>query len=295
MPSWRWIVAWERLSTVLQDAGEELVVLAGLAHSLTVEADGEVAAVRAEIETLRGWVARDPLGAEARLEVRLTPLLGQLRGHLESLARERQEVQDGRTRAARLLGNLRATHASALQAFGRHGREIRAAAARTPLPNGGAIDGLAGWLTTLRSVIDAGRWSTARVGLSRWLPAAERQLDLECGALAASAGPLATREELLGRVSARRAQLRALQLRGQLADPELDSRARKLEDALERLPVALDEVVPLADAFEADLAPLLRQAGPAGPAQQSALRPESAGASPPSDRAPGSEPTAPRK
>jgi len=250
--------AWSQLSTTLERAGDEIIALDSLAQSLGEDATAELTAMHAETEELRGWVARDPLGAEAGLDGQLSPLLAGLRARLESLSEERKQVRDGQGLAHALLSDLRSTHTAAADALRRFQREITGTGAMPELPDAGVTEGLGTWLASVDGAVTSGRWSTAKVGLARWLQAAETQLNLERLALEASAGPVALRDELLGRISARRAQMRALQLRGETIDPELEARARDLQDMLERQPTEIEKVSPLVEAFESELAPALQ-------------------------------------
>jgi hypothetical protein len=254
--------AWLRLSTALEEAGDQVLALDTLARSLGEDASAELTDLRTELGVLRGWVARDPLGAETSLDGRLSPLIDQIRVRLEILSRERQQVTDEQDRAHALLTDLRSTHAAGRQAYDRFQREIARAEMVPPIPDATVTEGLAVWLTTIDSTVASGRWSAAKVGLSHWLQAAESQLTTERLAMEASAGPVALREELLGRISARRAQMRALLLRGQPINPELDARARELEEMLEQVPTQIEKVTPLVEEFESDLAPV-RRAKPA--------------------------------
>jgi hypothetical protein len=251
--------AWTRLYPTVEAAQREVESVQRLAASLGEEAGDELAAARAEVEALRQRIARDPLGAEGELDGGLSPRLRGLRDRLRALAEPREQVTSGRERARALLNELQDVHAAGRECFERCRREIERPPGLTEPPEHGVVDGLTSWLETLEAAVGGGRWQAAQVGLARWLEAAERGLAGERAAYAANAAPLAMRDELIGRLSARRAQLRALMVRGVALDPELDVRAAELEELLRRRPTPLSEAATQVGEYEAHLAALLRR------------------------------------
>jgi hypothetical protein len=249
--------AWGRLYPAVDSMEREVEALAALASSLGANEESELAAARAEIAALRERIGCDPLGVTTGLEQQVAPLLQRVRTRLTALAEQREQVRAGRGRAQALLQELRETVRACREAYERACREIADAPPAAP-PDPALVDGLAVWLDRLDGVMELGHWPAAAVGLRRWLEAAGSALQEAEGAHAASAAPLAAREELLGRLSARKAQLRALQTRGLVFAPELEARALELEALLQQRPTPLAAASKQVAAFERQLAALAR-------------------------------------
>jgi hypothetical protein len=246
--------AWTRLNPGLEDAERQVEALERRARSLGAEAGPELAGARGQIEALRRRVSRDPLGTAEGFEGSLTPLLANVRARLDALVAERDQLQRDRDRARRLCQELREAHRAFVEAQARYRREILDPPAAPSPPEDAAIEGLASWLETLEATLNAGHVQAARVGLSRWLDSAEGYLAQERAARTALDGALAAREELLGRLSARRAQVDSLGRRGLPQAPELEATAQALEALLLRLPAPLAEATRRVAEFEAQLA-----------------------------------------
>lgn len=254
--------AWERLIPTLTSADQELVALENRARALGVEASADLARGREQVDALRQRIARDPLGATAGVEGQLQPLLQQLRARVETIAQQREQVQAQQTRARALLLELRRVHADAQAALERCRQEIAdPPAPQTPLDDA-QIDGLATWLERLDTTVAGGRWPAAQVGLTRWMEAAEGYLASERAAYQANNAPLAQREELRGRLSARRAQLQSLQARGLVMESRLELKALELEAGLKQRPTPVAALSPQVEAFEDELTALLRRRNP---------------------------------
>lgn len=156
-------------------------------------------------------------------------------------------------RARVLLAGVRAAHDRATTALERRSREVTLEEpGPTPL-DPGRIEGLADWLTTLESTAGAGRWASAAVGLARWLTAAQEALAEAETAERASLAPLNQRDELLGRLLARRQQARVRAARGVALDPALEQVAGRAESLLRQVPTPLSEAAALVADYEAGL------------------------------------------
>jgi len=121
-----------------------------------------------------------------------------------------------------------------------------------PVDNG-RVDGIAQWLQTLDATMAEGRWPSAAVGVTRWLAAAQEVLADEETVERTSSAPLDRRDELLGRLSARRQQARTLAARGRPIDPGLEPLAQQADDLLHRTPVPLADAAEVITAYEARL------------------------------------------
>jgi hypothetical protein len=99
---------------------------------------------------------------------------------------------------------------------------------------------LSEWLNTLSATIADDRFAAAEVGLTRWLVSASRLLDGERASAMANRAQIAARDELRGRLLARRAQARALATRGRPVDPSLDEVALEAEALLRERPTPVE-------------------------------------------------------
>ncbi|MGI8550774.1 MAG: hypothetical protein ACR2PL_08310, partial [Dehalococcoidia bacterium] len=104
---------------------------------------------------------------------------------------------------------LQAAHATGQDLYSRCRQQLVDTPAIFLPPESTPVDGLANWLDTLEMTIRQGRLQAAAVGLSRWLEAAEPALAAAKQAADANGTLLSARDELLGRLSARRAQAQA--------------------------------------------------------------------------------------
>jgi hypothetical protein len=148
---------------------------------------------------------------------------------------------------------MREAHDRAAAALERSRREVvPEGPAPAPL-DPGRIDGLAGWLDTLERTAGAGRWPAAAVGLHRWQDAARQALAEAEAAERASLAPLDRRDELLGRLLARRQQARVRAARGQAVDPALEGISVRAERLLRQTPAPLAEAAALVGEYEAGL------------------------------------------
>jgi hypothetical protein len=245
--------AWRRLTPEVDKAKSEANRLETLAGRLrTATAAAPLAAVRAQLSAVEGGIARDPLGAANALTSDINARLGQIAQQLDGLAARRDQVDADRRRAHTLLTELRSAHGRATEAHARCDREIEP----TPRPapaEPGQIEGLAQWLGTLDATVEGGDWAAGGVGLTRWLASAQEALSEEESAERASTAPPDKRDELAGRLAARRQQARTLAARGRLFDTDLEVLADRAGELLRRTPCPLAEAERLVAEYEARL------------------------------------------
>lgn len=250
--------AWTRLTPEAERAAAEADRLQAVAASLGQDATAPLAAVRAQLDAVRSEIARDPLGAAGSLARDVSGRLAQLGAQLTTLQARHSQVSADLQRAHALLAEIRATHERAVAAHRRCSEQIAPDPAAPPRPepvDRGRVDGLEGWLATLDTTMREGRWTSAGVGVTRWLAAAQELLGDEESVERTSCAPLDHRDELLGRLQARRQQARALAARGHAGDPELEAVAARAEQLLRATPVQLGD----AEQAVADYESRLRQ------------------------------------
>ncbi|HEY2429343.1 MAG TPA: hypothetical protein VGI06_10455, partial [Acidimicrobiales bacterium] len=176
---------------------------------------------------------------------------------LTDLAGRRQQVVADLEQAHRLLSEIGVAHRDAEMAHARWASEIQLDPDDAPPPapaDPARIEGVAAWLATLDATMGAGRWEAAGVGVDRWLAAARPLLHDDQEAARAAAAPLELRDELRGRLDARRQQARTLASRGQALDPGLASAAEEAETLLRRCPTPITRAARAVAEYEQRLA-----------------------------------------
>jgi hypothetical protein len=244
--------AWERLEPSMASVARRVSDARAAAESLGVEpgVHDELAAVERDLEAMRVRVARDPLGTSADVEARLVPRVESVTARLADLAALRDRVADGTARARAALDELRDTHTRALDAVKRLPQEIHGAIAAGVPVDDGLVEGLAPWLDKIEEAARAGRWPTADVGLAKWREAAGAYLTNDGKIAAAFDRVVGRREELAGRLSARRAQAAALAARGVVVETVAEQAAREAELALAERPTHLARATELVEKYE---------------------------------------------
>jgi hypothetical protein len=129
-------------------------------------------------------------------------------------------------------------------------REIAGAVAPAPPIEDGLVEGLPPWLAKLDAVAHEGRFQVVEVGLAKWDAAAQGYLEHDGKISGALAALVNRRDELTGRVRARRAQAQARQGRGAAQDPRIDELAREAEKLLARRPTPLAQAAALVERYE---------------------------------------------
>ena len=248
--------AWARLTTQADRAAADADRLAARADSLAEDIHAPLTAVRAQLDAARSRIARDPLGAAAAMAGEVSRRLDDLGAELSALEARRAAVGSDLDRAHRLMAQIGDTRTWAAEARRRHQIEIAPEPADPPLPADvdlGRVEGLSRWLATIDATLAAGRWAAAGVGADRWLEAARALLDEQEAVRRACAAALDRRDELLGRVRARRQQARTLAARGHPIDPGVDAAGARAEQALCAPQVLVTRAAELVAAYEAAL------------------------------------------
>ena len=194
---------------------------------LEAAVEGELSAIEQALEEVRFRVARDPLGASKDLGGALTPRLTALSSRLGEEASLRRRVEEGLVHAAKLSEELRATHRGGGASGRAHPARGRRRASSGERPSTTRFDprarAMVGPITRL-SLRRAQRWRAAGRGLARWREAAEGYLQADGAIAKAHAALVGRREELRGRLAARRAQASSFVARGAPLDPQVRRR-----------------------------------------------------------------------
>ncbi len=251
--------AWTKLEPAIEQAERDTAELVRLAHVLgePPATGADLARIEGDLRSLRGRVARDPLGAEGTIGEALAPEIRNLRARFDRLVRDRDALQMSMVRAHALQAELATAHVGALAALRAAPTEFEEPRLPSPVAEG-LIGGLDEWRKKLEGVMQAQKWQAASVGLARWVEAAEGYLAEDKAVHAALEGLRQKKTELLGRLSAREAQARAF------AEPALlltlQGKARDARRLLELRPLSLDEATRKVEAFDRDVLGLVARA-----------------------------------
>ncbi len=171
-------------------------------------------------------------------------------GRLAEEAALRQKVVEGMARAAKLAEELQAVHGAAAEAVRRIPLEVEGAQAPSAPLDDALILGLAPWLEKIGEAVRGQRWRAADVGLARWREAAEGYLQSDAAIARALTALLARRDELKGRLAARRAQASSFAAKGAHVDPQIEALGREADDLLSRRPTPLARASDLVERFD---------------------------------------------
>jgi hypothetical protein len=247
--------AWARsepeLARLETQIGESRANAASMGIETAVEP--ELATASREIDVVRVALARDPLGASTGLVAQARARVEAVRGQLESLAALRDRVAAGLGRAAGMLVRLREVHQEAKAAVVALPREVEGASAPRAPNEDGLVDALGPWLQKLEQVAREGRYAAADVGLAKWTSAATGYLANDDEIASALTGVVARRDELRGRLEARRAQAQGLKAKGAPLDPAVEDIAHEAEKLLASRPTPLARAAALVERYESAL------------------------------------------
>jgi len=244
--------AWARLTPESDRARSDVARLAAVAAALGEDTTRQLTAISAQLDAVTARISRDPLGANRALTDDVNARLTTLELELRSLQDRRDQVRADVGRAHTLLADLHSAHIGACSAHARSQGQVKTAAGG-PLPcplDEARIDGLAQWLTTLDATMSEGHWTAAGIGIARWLAAGDQALGEERAIEWANAEPLDRRNDLRGRLGARRQQARAMTARGASFDLQAEEIADRAEAMLDTVPTPVDEAQHLVTDYE---------------------------------------------
>lgn len=261
--------AWSALEREVEAVEHDLAALRADAAGSRPDASlgDAIAAAERELAHVRRQVAVDPLGSEVSVLHVLRPRIEELRRRTAAEGALRQEVERALTRAQATAGTLIQAHARACEMVtGACERFVQAPQWPQPCDDE-TLAGLGAWLATLEKTIGQGHWASARVGLERWAHAAASSGAVDDAAIRAVEERERWREELVGRVSARRAQAAAIASRIAAGAPptegpdpslrnEVEAAAARLAHLLERRPIDVDAAETAAQVLEDSVAKL---------------------------------------
>jgi hypothetical protein len=253
--------AWARLEPVLEGAEGELSSLQAIAGEvgLTSEVAPEIDWLTRETARVRALVSKDPLGVSGGIDAALLPRLAELRRRLRELKGKKDRVEQGLRDAVQHEREARDAHRRAREALGRAGLELSGAAFPSMVDDA-MLNGLVPWRERIAETARAGRFGPADVGLTRWTETVRAYAAQDEAVVANVEAAFRERAELIGRLSARRAQIDVMAARGVELPPGLAERARAIEALLSARPTPVRDAAKSLEAFEAEVVALAARA-----------------------------------
>ena len=232
---------WKRLDAQLAAAAAFLK-----AHATETSTDS----LRQHIESLRSRVIQDPLGAAQEFDRDIQPVLARTQAMVESLIRQRANVQDNVMRARDLLRKLVELRREVEESYAECKEKITGHSPATPPVQLDRIASLYGWLTRLEAKLAEGYVDPVCIGLENWMANIAELMEHEERACAENRAPLALRRELRGRLSALKAKALA---RGVAEDAKLIGIAERAGSLLHTRPTPMREAGDLVSQYESKL------------------------------------------
>jgi hypothetical protein len=227
----KWHAIEPRLVALDQQLQEAQELAVGLGESDRFE----LGRVRAEMESLRQALQCDPLSAPVDAGASVASSLAVVVADLRRLAQLRDGLATQLSTARRLLAELHATTEAAVAARREATEKIAYPAVVDPPPIAGDLEAA---LERVADVSGRGDWRAAANLLAQWTTRTHDAASAAGRALAVNRAPLATRNELRGRLDAYRAKAYRL---GLLEDARVAGLYARAQGALFTAPTDLDE------------------------------------------------------
>jgi hypothetical protein len=235
---------WHSIEPGLIPLEQQLEEAQQLAAALGESDRVELVRVRTEMEGLRQAVQCDPLAVPDDAGAALATSLAAVLADLRHLAQLRDGLAVQLTTARQLLTELQETTDAARAARGEAMEKIAGPAVVDPPPIGRE---LAATLAHATDASERGDWRAAANLLAQWTIRAHDAIAAAGRALATNLAPLATRNELRGRLDAYRAKAYRL---GLLEDARVAGLYARAQDALFTAPTDLDEAEQLVGRYQ---------------------------------------------
>ena len=240
-------IAWTELESKLIITHQSLIELPQLAQKLQVPLPQSLIIAQTNFENLQSQVDRDPLGVDRTFIQDLTPLINHIRDELVTLDCQRQQLQSDFAAAPEYLRQLSQINQDSIESsIASQAKIIHNLPVCLPLA-AEELTELELWLGRLVTKFEAGLIPPVRVGLTNWIERVQRDLSAARSALAANQLPLATRQELRGRLDALTAKALA---KGKAEDPILADLAVRSRQVLYTSPTDLNLAMTLVKIYE---------------------------------------------
>jgi hypothetical protein len=226
---------WSTLDARLLPLADQLAEARRLAEAVGELHRPELDRAQAQLDQLQRAVMSDPLAASADTAEAIAGTVGAATDDLRRLVqlRDNLAIRVGEARA--LMADLRATTAAAADARADALSKIANPSVIDPRP---VADTVEAELARVSGMSAQGDWRAAGNLLVQWTTRCRDALDEAQRALAANQAPVATRNELRGRLDAYRAKAYRL---GLLEDPAVAGLYARAQDALFTAPTDLEK------------------------------------------------------
>ena len=242
--------AWKELESQLITTHQSLAQLQKLAKKLNIATPHALITAQTKFNELQLEIDRDPLGINRAFIQEITPLINNSRHELETLDRQRQQLQADFATAPQLLQQLTQLNRDAIAAHTESQAKIQHdLPIISPLPIAEIVE-LERWLARLVAKCADGIIAPVRVGLTNWLDKVQAYTIAAASALTANRLPLDRRQELRGRLDALSAKALA---KGKAEDPVLIDLATQARQALYSSPTDLNLAIDLVRKYEQSL------------------------------------------
>jgi hypothetical protein len=242
--------AWTELESKLITTHNSLIELQQLAQYLQVVTPPQLATAQTNFTNLQLQIERDPLGTNLAFTQDITSLINTARHELEHLAHQRQQLQSDFAVAPQSLQKLKQLNQDSIAAYRESQSKIKHNLPTiSPFPEA-EIAEMERWLERLTTKFSAGIVAPVRVGLTNWHHKIQAYTTTAASALAANRLPLATRQELRGRLDALTAKALA---KGKAEDPLLADLATQARSTLYSSPTDLNLAIDLVRQYERGL------------------------------------------
>ncbi|WP_373543041.1 hypothetical protein [Chamaesiphon sp.] len=242
--------AWTELESKLIDTHRSLIELQQLAQNNRVALPASLLTAQTNFANLQLEIDRDPLGINRTFTQEWTPLIANIRHEVTTVAQQYQQLQSDFTTAKSSLDRLYQLDRDSLDsATASQSKIVHGLPIASPLPAEELVE-LARWLERLAVKFESGMIAPVRVGLTNWMSKVRAYTIVAEATAIANHQPLATRQELRGRLDALTAKALA---KGQAEDPVLVDLATEARQVLYSSPTDLNLAIDLVRKYERQL------------------------------------------
>ena len=242
--------AWTELAAKSIATQRSLVELQQFAQKNQIHVPDLLLNAQASFNNLELEIDRDPLGVSRNLARDLTPLIASIRDELVTVTQQYQQLQSDLAIAKHRLTRLSQLNQDSIDSgTASQIKIVHNLPIIAPLPAEELIE-LARWLERLVIKFELGIIAPVRVGLTNWLSKVQAYTIAAEAALATNQQPLASRQELRGRLDALTAKALA---KGQAEDPVLTQLATQARQVLYSSPTDLNLAIALVQKYERQL------------------------------------------
>jgi predicted nucleic acid-binding Zn-ribbon protein len=239
--------AWKELESQLITTHQSLAHLQQLAQKLNIATPPALITAQTKFNDLQLQIDRDPLGINRAFIQEIAPLINHSRHELETLDRQRQQLQTDFATAPQLLQQLTQLNRDSISAYTESESKIQHNLPTiAPLPIEEIVE-LELWLERLSAKFAAGIIAPVRIGLTNWRNKIQAYTIAAESALIANRLPLDRRQELRGRLDALAAKALA---KGKAEDPVLTDLATQARQVLYSSPTDLNLAIDLVRKYE---------------------------------------------